>query len=103
LFLGSIIRIGDRVRLRVRGSSAVKKLPDKFSHLAKAKQIKQRRSVWRGPCLRCGGVIGPAGGDGAVKAVGQADDKIRVRTAALANDGDLLTEQGMVRVSDSHP
>jgi hypothetical protein len=39
------MRIGDRVRLRVGGGSAVKKLPDKFSHLAKAEQIEQRRGV----------------------------------------------------------
>ncbi|EFH86163.1 hypothetical protein Krac_7447 [Ktedonobacter racemifer DSM 44963] len=48
-------------------------------------------------------VIGQAGRNRSVVAIGQANDEVRICAAAHANELHALTMQGMAWMSDGHP
>ena len=48
-------------------------------------------------------IVGQAGSDGSVIAIGQANDEVRITPTSNTNELDALAIQRMVRVSDGHP
>ncbi len=53
--------------------------------------------------VRWAAVVGQAGRDGSMIAIGQANDEVRIWSASHTNELNALAVQGMVRVSHGHP
>ena len=73
---------------------------DEVGHLTQTLEIEQMRSRRKGS--RGGGVVCGAEGDGSMAAIGQADDDVRALAVTDADDGELLSAEGMMGMRDRH-
>jgi hypothetical protein len=73
-------------------------LPDPLSNVPQSLNREQRGITREDIGGRRSVVVRPARGDGAMIAIRQADDKIRVSPTTDANDLDALPNEGMMRV-----
>ncbi|SRR5260370_35869351 len=88
---------------RGRKAPLLTKAIDELNQLAQPVEVEQvggagGRKGGRGS-LR---IVRIAEGDGGVAAIGQPDDDVRAFATADADDGQLLSEEGMVRMRDGH-
>src|SRR5215469_14831615 len=74
---------------------------DELGHLPQALEIEQMRSSREGSRGGDGAVRG-AEGDGSMAAIGQAEDDVRVLAVTDADDGELLSAEGMMGMRDGH-
>jgi hypothetical protein len=77
-------------------SDAIEELEDS----AEAVEIQEVIRLWREIALGRGEEIGAAQGDGGMPSVREADDEIRVVSAAKPDDLDPLSAERMMRMSD---
>src|SRR5215471_10505813 len=73
-------------------------LPDPLGDVPQPLNREQREITGEGIGGGKSMVVSPARGDGAMIAIGQADDEIRVSPTTDANDLDALPSEGMMRV-----
>ena len=74
---------------------------DALSHLPQALKIEQMRSSRKGS-RGVGGVVRVAEGHGRMAAIRHADDNVRARAVPDADDGQLLSAEGMMGMRDGH-
>jgi hypothetical protein len=65
-------------------------LVTELDHLAEAVKIQQWRRARPKVGSWCSRIVGGAGGDGGMQAVGKADDEVRIRTPTNTEDLHLL-------------
>ena len=86
---------------RVRETSLSAEAVDELGHLPQALKIEQMRSSKKGRRGGDGAVRG-AEGDGSMAAIRQADDDVRALAVPDANNGQLLSAEGVMGMRDGH-
>jgi hypothetical protein len=86
---------------RVRPTSLLAEAVDELGHLPQALEIEQMRSRRKGS-RGVGSVVRGAEGDGGMAAIRQADDDVRALAVTDADDGQLLSAEGMMGMRDRH-